>query len=175
MKKYLFTMAVMALFAIGFAASDEEDNSSESSSTPSLNESESLDVEKKEEVKSKSFFEPGHTYVSNRIKLKFTVCDIFAHYEMKLYNDGTVDVTYKQEYPNHEYEDFTVTVECKMKKYSESKRDILRSGYNINGTYVQGGVSQGLDFGVDMEGHIYQGGVDWERLGEPYDGYFTKQ
>lgn len=34
MKKYFLTMAVMALFAIGFAASDEDESSSSSSSSP---------------------------------------------------------------------------------------------------------------------------------------------
>ena len=34
MKKYFLTMATVALFAIGFAASDEEESSSSESSTP---------------------------------------------------------------------------------------------------------------------------------------------
>ena len=34
MKKYFFTMAVMAIFAIGFAASDEEESASTESSSP---------------------------------------------------------------------------------------------------------------------------------------------
>ena len=36
MKKYFFTMAVMAIFAIGFAASDEESSSSTSTQTESV-------------------------------------------------------------------------------------------------------------------------------------------
>ena len=167
MKKYLFSMAVLALFAVGFAASDDE--SSNTSTTTSA------DSEKKEEVKPKVFFEPGYTYVSNGVKLKFTTCDIYAYYEMKIYKDGTVDVKYRQKYPNHEYEDFTVTSECKVKLVYESKRDIVREGYNISGSYIHNGERYGLNFGVDMEGHIWQGGVSWETLGTPYDGYFTKK
>ena len=167
MKKYFLTMAVMAVFAIGFAASDDE-----SSNT---NTSTSAVSEKKEEVKPNVFFEPGYTYVSNGVKLGWTTCDIYAYYEMKIYKDGTVDVKYRQEYPNHEYEDFTVTSECEMTRFYESKRDIVRKGYNIDGSYVHNGRSQGLHFGVDDEGHIWNGGVSWETMGKPYDGYFTKK
>ena len=174
MKKYFWTMAVMAVFAIGFAASDDE-SSNTSTSTSAVSEKEQTVSETEEEVKPKVFFEPGYTYVSNGVKLRWTTCDIYAYYEMKIYKDGTVDVKYRQEYPNHEYEDFTVTSECKMVKFYESKRDVVREGYNISGSYVYGGRSQGLNFGVDMEGHIWNGGVSWETLGSPHDGYFTKQ
>jgi hypothetical protein len=48
MKKYLWTLAVLAIFAVGFAASDEEENSSvDSSSTPAQTEK-SENKEKKE-------------------------------------------------------------------------------------------------------------------------------
>ena len=46
MKKYLFTMAVMAVFAIGFTASDEEQNSSNSSSSNQTEKEESNPYER---------------------------------------------------------------------------------------------------------------------------------
>lgn len=50
MKKYLFTMVVMAIFAIGFAASDEDSSSnSESSSTSTEQEQEPQTKEEKKD------------------------------------------------------------------------------------------------------------------------------
>ena len=46
MKRYLFTMAVMAVFAIGFTASDEEQNSSNSSSSNQTEKEESNPYER---------------------------------------------------------------------------------------------------------------------------------
>ena len=48
MKKYLLTMATVALFAIGFAASDEEEssNSSSSSSTPQVEQKQETEAER---------------------------------------------------------------------------------------------------------------------------------
>lgn len=52
MKKYFLTMATVALFAIGFAASDEEESSSSESSTPQTEqtqESQEVQSEQKQE------------------------------------------------------------------------------------------------------------------------------
>jgi hypothetical protein len=53
MKKYFLTMVVMAIFAIGFTASDEESsssNSSSSSSTTQVEEKQETQVEEKQET-----------------------------------------------------------------------------------------------------------------------------
>lgn len=47
MKKYFLTMATVALFAIGFAASDEEESSSSESSTPQTEQKQETEAERK--------------------------------------------------------------------------------------------------------------------------------
>jgi hypothetical protein len=55
MKKYFWTLAVMAVFAVGFAASDEEDGSSvDSSSTPAQTEKLENTDKKEEQTPKKS-------------------------------------------------------------------------------------------------------------------------
>lgn len=46
MKKYFFTMATIALFAVGFAASDEEESSSSESSTPQTEQKQETEAER---------------------------------------------------------------------------------------------------------------------------------
>lgn len=46
MKKYFFTMATLALFAIGFAASDDEESSSSSNSSTQTEQKEETEVER---------------------------------------------------------------------------------------------------------------------------------
>lgn len=178
MKKYLWTMAAMVVFAIGFAASDEEtssNSSSKESEQATSEESGQVTSKKKEEVTPKAFFEPGHTYISNEIKTKYSAYESYHKYEMKLYNDGSLDLKVKYRYPNHEIEDITITCNnCKKLAFYESKRDIIRKGYNISGDYWSDGSKHGVNFGVDYEGHIWDGGIDWETLGSAHDGYFTK-
>lgn len=48
MKKYLFTLTVLAIFAVGFVASDEEENSSVDSSSTSVQTEKSVDKKQKE-------------------------------------------------------------------------------------------------------------------------------
>lgn len=47
MKKYFFTMAVMALFAIGFTASDEEESSNSESSAPKTEQKQESEADRK--------------------------------------------------------------------------------------------------------------------------------
>lgn len=47
MKKYFLTMATVALFAVGFAASDEEESSSSESSTPQTEQKQETEAERK--------------------------------------------------------------------------------------------------------------------------------
>ena len=55
MKKYFWTLAVMAVFAVGFAASDEEDGSNvDSSSTPAQTEKSENKDKKEEQAPKKS-------------------------------------------------------------------------------------------------------------------------
>lgn len=54
MKKYFLTMATIALFAVGFAASDEEENSSNSSNDSSKPQTEQKQEQKKESQEVKS-------------------------------------------------------------------------------------------------------------------------
>lgn len=171
MKKYFLTMAVMTVFAIGFAASDDTDSSSKSSYSSSSSSSYSSSQPEKHE-----FFEPGHTYISNEIRVPFSSVIQYKKYEMTLYKDGSLDLKVTYRYPNHEAEDRThVCKDCTKRGFYESKRDIVRRGFNIEGDYVLNGRTYGENFGVDYEGHIWNGGVSWETMGKPYDGYFTKK
>ena len=47
MKKYFLTMAVMALFAIGFTASDEEESSNSESSAPKTEQKQESEADRK--------------------------------------------------------------------------------------------------------------------------------
>ena len=71
MKKYFLTMAVMALFAIGFAASDEEESSNSSnneSSKPQTEQKQETEAERKarekkeKEDKIKEILKEGYEY-----------------------------------------------------------------------------------------------------------------
>ena len=168
-------MAVMAVFVIGFAASDD-DSSNNSTSTSTSSESEQTVSEKNEEAEPKAFFEPGHTYISNEIKTKYSAYESYHKFELTLYKDGSIDLKQMMRFPNHELEDVTIICDnCKKLAFYESKRDIVRRGYNIEGEYMSNGSKHGVHFGVDLEGHIWDGGIDWETLGSPHDGYFTKK
>lgn len=167
MKKYFLTMVVMAVFAIGFAASDDTSSSSSSSSHSSS---------KPEQKEEHEFFEPGHTYISNEMRVAFSIYEQYHKYEMTLYKDGSMDLKEITRFPNHETEDKTwVCDNCKMRGFYESKRDIARRGYNISGEHRIDGRTYCVDFGVDYEGHIWEGGVSWETMGKPHDGYFIKK
>lgn len=72
MKKYFLTMAVVALFAIGFAASDEEESSNSESSAPKTEQKqeseadrkarEQKEKEKQQEKKKKQIAEEGYKH-----------------------------------------------------------------------------------------------------------------
>lgn len=64
MKKYFLTMATVALFAIGFAASDEEESSSSESSTPQTEQKQETEAERQaREQKEKEESNPTAKFV----------------------------------------------------------------------------------------------------------------
>lgn len=134
MKKYLFTMIVMAVFAIGFAASDDTGSSSSSSYSSSQ-------PRQKEEHE---FFENGYTYSADysvHRQQGYGGGVVHHNYLLKIYNDGTKELTYN-------YGTIKKTAECKIEKRSISKRDVSATWYEING----GGEYKI----VDEEGYIYE-------------------
>lgn len=126
MKKYLFTFLVLALFAVGFAASDEDGSSNSSSST------EQATTEKKKEEIQHDFFERGYEYsASYRVNRKQGY-GLSAHYsyKIKIYNDGTTEIVEEiigDEFPGHPSELYT----CSINKKSESYRDVAATWYDV--------------------------------------------
>jgi large subunit ribosomal protein L7/L12 len=161
-------LSFLLVKCVGNGSSDRASYSS--SSTRTEQEQKPVQIQKHE------FFEPGHTYISNEIRVPFSSVMQYKKYEMTLYIDGSLDLKVTYRYPNHEAEDRThVCKDCTKRGFYESKRDIVRRGFNIGGDYVLNGRTYGENFGVDYEGHIWNGGVSWETMGKPYDGYFTKK
>jgi len=151
MKKYLFTMVVMAVFAIGFAASDEEEI--ESSSEPKI-ETEEI---KKEEPK--DFFEKGCKYETG----SYRVVNFNYSYALTYYNDGTAELTKYCKSVTGEFNDETEVFDCKITKHEESKRDVLKKWYGISGK--QKGSNLVINLLVDEQGR----GI--ETMSNPKDGY----
>lgn len=114
MKKYLFTMVVMAIFAIGFAASDD------SSSEPQNQET---------QAKTKKFFERGHTYVSNSRR----VGDFNYTYVLTLYDDYSTKLVKDMKCINGMYNDEKDVYECSIEEFHESKYDVEKKWYRIDG------------------------------------------
>ena len=110
-----------------------------------------IEAQGKSTDKPKEFLEKGHTYQSSRYRVELAAVEHYCQYELKLYNDGSIELIGTGTYPNHEFEDYTQTYECKMTKKTESKRDIEKQWYKIEGKYH----NQVITLLVDMEGNIY--------------------
>lgn len=171
MKKYFWTLSVMALFAIGFAASDDDESSNnESSSSVTQTEQVEQAQEKKEEEK---FFQPGNSYISN--KIAYNEGHSTVQYELNMYKDGTFEL---KEYYRHsdggggdyEYED-------RWEKKTESRKDIVRTWYIINSDHAKNDFRHGTKILVDEDGHIYYNKLryDHEAVGGDYEGTFRKK
>lgn len=170
MKKYFMTMVVMAIFAIGFAASDEDSYNKESKAQEE--QEQKMEIE---ENKSDEFLEKGHTYKSSRFRVDLiTGGACYCEYELKLYNDGSIDLIETNTYPNHEFEDFTKTFECKIEKKEESKRDLKKIWYHIEGKSG----NEVTTLFVDRDGNVYRysGKDEFEAIGDRncYQTSFTK-
>lgn len=140
MKKniWIMTIAVLAVFGIGFAASDDSDN-------PEDPEKKSI-VQKKQE-----FFEPGYMYSAS-----YKVNALPGHgqeptnesYKIKIYNDGTREIVASVTIANGKYEKRApLKYSCTIEKRNESYRDISATYYHIQ--YQNGGID------VDEDGNIY--------------------
>ena len=174
MKKYLFTMVVMAVFAIGFAASDEEEKSSnevaaKESSSESKTETEEI---KKEEPK--DFFEKGCKYETG----SYRVVDFNYSYALTYYNDGTAELTKYCKCVTGEYNDETEVFECKITKHEESKRDVLKKWYGISGK--KKGSNLVIHLLVDEQGRGIEIAMldtkdGYDYIGEKYDFTFRKK
>lgn len=113
---------------------------------------------------SSEFLEKGHTYKSSRYKIELAVAEHYSELELRLYNDGSIELIETGTYPNHEFKDYTKTFECKMVKKDESKRDVRKQWYQIEG---ESGNEVTKMF-VDMDGKVYRnfGKNDFEAVGD---------
>ena len=194
MKKYFMTVATVALFAIGFAASDEEEssNSSSSSSAPQTEQKQETEqqtnkqkqieqtkqseqvqerTEVKEEVK---LFQPGNSYISNEIK-NISFPEATKQYELSLYNDGTFELLETHRDNGNvtaEYE-----FEGKWDKKTESRKDVLRTWYEIRSDHAKNDTKHGMRILVDENGKIffYNGRSAHEAVGGDCEGTFRKK
>ena len=109
------------------------------------------------------FLEKGHTYKSSLFYVDGYNCKIGYQYELSLFNDGSVELIKFNTYPNHEYEDNKRVFECTIEKKDESKRDVRKQWYQIEGKC---GNEVTKTF-VDMEGKMYSnyGYSDFDAVG----------
>lgn len=102
------------------------------------------------------FFEPGHTYSADysvRRQQGFGGDVIHHQYLLKIFNDGTKEITFN-------YGAIKKTAECDIRRRSISKRDISATWYEIEWehNYTLGGkyVTGAERVIVDEEGNIYE-------------------
>ena len=167
-------MAVMALFAIGFSASDEEEKSNSDSQEQSSEKESNQKDSQAATAQTKEFFEKGHSYKSNKWRLKTAAFENYCVYELTYFNDGSIELIEKETYPNHEYEDWSAKYECRITKYKESKRDIEKQWYAIESLDGKKSLL------VDMDGRFYgnhngKNGYDAVGVQENYQGTLKKQ
>ena len=175
MKKYFLTMATVALFAVGFAASDEEESSS--NETPATQtEQQAAQVEPNEEEQEKKVeekvFKPGNSYISNLIS---DYNDVTVQYELSMYNDGTFEL--KESY-RHSEGGIDYFYEDKWQKKTESRKDITKTWYCIDGKHARNDYGHGTKILVDEDGKIYQPGggyTEYDAVGNECFGTFRKK
>lgn len=129
MRKYFMTMAVMAVFAIGFAASDDTDSSSSSSSYSSP---------QPEPKKEHEFFENGYAYstvYTVRYAQGYGGHNLTNYFNLKMYKDGTKEVTFSYDPGTGRGRSQERTEKFEIKKRSGSSRDIYATWYEIEWTY----------------------------------------
>lgn len=163
MKKYLFTMVVMAVFAIGFAASDEEKKTN--------NEVAEEEVMKEEP---KDFFEKGCKYESG----SYRVGNFNYSYDLSYYNDGTAELTQYCKSVTGEFDDKTQVYECKITKHQESKRDVLKKWYGISGKMKGSNIVIHLlvdEQGRGLEIAMLDTKDGYDYIGEKHDFIFRKK
>jgi hypothetical protein len=101
MKKYFLTMATVALFAVGFAASDEEENSSNSSNDSSKPQTEQKQEQKKESQEVKSEQKQENSFLGTYEVTDVTGCKV----TLNINEDETV--TGSNEYGSNFYGSWT--------------------------------------------------------------------
>ena len=127
MKKYLLSVIVLAIFALGFAASDEDESSVGNDSNESV---------QNKEVKH-DFFENGYKYTTSyRIKRE-KGWGISSNYDytITIYKDGTKEIKFKQK-ADGEYPLVSGTEDCKIIKKSSSYKDVAATWYEVSWTYL---------------------------------------
>lgn len=177
MKKYFMTMATIALFAIGFAASDEEESSnSSSSSEPQTEQKQESEAERqaRDQKEEEKYFQPGNSYISSEIR-NIDFPEATTQYELSMYNDGTFELleTYRDNgNVTAEYE-----FEGKWEKKTESRKDILRTWYEIGSDHAKNNFKHGTRILVDENGKIYyySGKSAHEAVGGESVGSFRKK
>lgn len=153
MKKYLLSMAVLALFAIGFAASDEDEASVDNNSNESV---------QNKEVKH-DFFEKGYKYTTSyRIKReKGWGISANYNYTITIYKDGTKEIIFKEK-PDGEFPLVSGTEDCEINKRSSSYKDVAATWYEVSWTYLSsyGGKLQNVHVRliVDENGNVISPG-----------------
>lgn len=137
MKKYFLTMAVIAIFAIGFAASDDTSSTSSSSSSQPKQE------------ESHEFFEPGYSY-SAKYSYHIYKQNMTHDINLKIWKDGTAEihVLWKDQYDQGENKG-----EVEIKKKSGSHKDVYATWYEIKRCPVMSYTMP--SFYVDEKGNIY--------------------
>lgn len=168
MKKYFLTMATVALFAIGFAASDDDESSNnENSNSTAQTEQQVAQMEpkeeKQEEKEQEKLFAPGNSYISNKFEMPFALG--LRQFELTMYNDGTYDMK------ETIYLDGEVKVlesDNKWEKKTESRKDIVRTWYKLKKSSLL----------VDEDGKIYVvsgSNSEHEAVGKECLGTFRKK
>ena len=175
MKKYFMTVATIALFAIGFAASDEDESSNSSFSSESQTEQkQESDAERqaREQKEEEKYFQPGNSYISNAIDEDNN--GSVYQYEISMYNDGTFELKEIIRYDGNEdvYEH-----EGKWEKNTESRKDITRTWYDINSDHAKNNYKHGTHILIDENGKIYyfMGRSAHEAVGGESVGSFRKK
>ena len=176
MRKYFWTLSVMALFAIGFTSSDENEGSNNKSSS-SVTQTEQVEQtqEEIEEVKEEEkLFQPGNSYISNKISYSGGYNNSTIQYELSIYKDGTFELreSYRHDEGGVDYE-----YEGKWKKNTESRKDIVRTWYTISSDHAKNDFRHGTKILIDEDGRIYyaRGRSEHEAVGGDYEGSFRKK
>ena len=159
MKKFFWTLAVIAIYAIGFAASDEEKSSG--NDTTEKNSSESITEPpkniKKEEPK--EFFENGYKYSTSFRVRRNEGYGISCNYKyiIKIFKDGTKEISCVNQTDDGSPAT-QGTHSCSIDKKSGSYRDVAATWYEIkyeSSTSWGGKVHYGEStIYVDEEGNV---------------------
>ena len=175
MKKFFLTFSVVALFAIGFTASDDDSSNNESASSATQTEQVEQGQEEKLEIKQEEekLFQPGNSYISN--KIAYNGGNSTEQYELNIYKDGTFEL--KESYRHSDGSGVDYEHEGKWKKNTESRKDIVRTWYTINSDHAKNDFRHGTKILIDEDGRIYhaQGRSEHEAVGGECSGTFRKK